>query len=58
MTIQEENGQRNIMTEAEFENWQGSDNMTVELLEELLLDIVNGIYEIPDFIKDVRNYAE
>lgn len=57
-TIQEKNGQRELLTESEFREWQGSDNMTVELLEELLLDIVNGTYSIEDFLNDVKNCNE
>ena len=56
MTIQEDNGQRNVMTEKEFRAWQGADHLTYEEMEELLLDIVNGIYSIEDFIDDVRKY--
>jgi hypothetical protein len=53
-TIQEKNGQRTKLTEAQFRAWQGSDNLNFETTEELLLDIVNGVYSIEDFLKDVE----
>ena len=55
-TIQEKNGQRELLTESEFRAWQGSDNMTIELLEELILDMANGIYSIEDFLADIKSY--
>ena len=55
-TIQEKNGQRNIVNEAQFRAWQGSDNLDFETTEELLLDVVNGIYSIEDLIHDIKSY--
>jgi hypothetical protein len=56
-TIQEKNGQRELLTEDEFRAWAG-ESFNVEFLEELLLDIVNDIYSIEDFLKDVRDYDD
>jgi hypothetical protein len=56
MTIQEKNGQREIMTERELRAFLGEDSKKIETLEELLLDIVNNIYSLEDFIRDVKGY--
>ena len=55
-TIQEKNGQRELLDEDSFRAWFGENRNDAELMEELLLDIANGVYSISDFIEDVNTY--
>lgn len=51
------NGRRNRLTADQFNEWAGSDDgATREFVVELLLDIVNGVYAIDDFLSDVKQY--
>lgn len=47
------NGQRNVITLEQYEEWASEG---YEFTLELLLDIVNGVYPIDQFIKDVKDY--
>lgn len=47
----------NRLTADQFNEWAGSDDgATREFVVELLLDIVNGVYAIDDFLSDVKQY--
>jgi len=46
------------ITETEFLNWQGSDNLGTGDLAKLLVEIANGEYTPEQLAKDVKVYAE
>jgi hypothetical protein len=46
------------ITEEQVEAWIGSDNLSPSDLIELLTEIVNGEYTIPNFRADVLEYSE
>jgi len=46
------------ITEEQVEAWIGSDNLSPNNLIELLTEIVNGEYTIPNFRADVLEYSE
>lgn len=49
------NGERELISWAEVKQFLGGDNTNGEVVE-MLMDMVNGIYSIPDFLTDVREY--
>lgn len=46
------------ITEEQVESWIGSDNLSTNDLIELLTEIINGEYTIPNFRADVLEYSE
>ena len=46
------------ITEEQVEGWIGSDNLSPSELIELLTEIINGEYTIPNFRADVLEYSE
>ena len=46
------------ITKKQVEAWQGSDNLSPDALLDLLTELANGEYTIPNFRADVLEFAE
>ena len=45
------------MTVKEFQEWQGSDHLTVDELSKLITELANEDYELDSFRADVESYS-
>jgi hypothetical protein len=46
------------ITKKQVEAWQGSDNLSPDALLDLLTELANGEYTIPNFRADILSYEE